>query len=151
MIYYGDAGYSESGISSAIERTIYPDDTAPTVTNKDPADGATDVAVTKNIKCHVKDAGFGVEESSLDMTVTIPGRGEVDGNLSITGNFLDFTLTFNPDEDLPYDTDITVEVDAADIEENVMETETWTFTTEIDPETSITPASIGHIKAGYAE
>lgn len=148
-IYYNQAGYSESGISSAIERTIYPDSDAPYVTSKNPSDGADDIPVTRNIVCHVKDDSFGVEESSLDMTVTIPGRGEVDGDLSVTGNFLNFKLTFNPDEDLPYGTEVTVSVDAEDLEGNVMDTEIWTFTTETDA--AVTPTSLGVIKAGFSE
>jgi thiol-disulfide isomerase/thioredoxin len=149
LIYYGDAGYSESAISSAIERTIYPDSDPPYVLARNPTDGASDVPVTRNIACHVKDAGFGVEESSLEMTVTVPGRGEVEGNLTISGNFLDFGLTLDPYEDLPYGTEVTVEVDAKDLEGNVMPTETWSFTTESDA--SIAPASFGHIKVGFAE
>lgn len=149
LIYYGDSGYYPGSISTAIERTIYPDSDAPYVTNKGPSDGADDIPVGRNITCHVKDDGFGVEESSVDMTVTVPGRGEVDGNLTVTGNFLDFNLTFNPDEDLPYDTDVTVSVDAEDLEGNVMDTETWTFHTESD--TSVVPTSLGHIKADFAE
>jgi hypothetical protein len=128
---------------------IYGDEDPPYVTNPGPSDGADDIPVTRNITCRVKDDNYGVEESSLDMTVTVPGRGEVEGVLTVTGNFLNFNLTFNPDDDLPYDTDVTVSVDADDLEGNAMETETWTFHTESD--TSVAPASLGHIKADFAE
>jgi hypothetical protein len=142
-------GGTYSTFTDTFDTLIYGDEDPPYVTNPGPSDGADDIPVTRNITCRVKDDNYGVEESSLDMTVTVPGRGEVEGVLTVTGNFLNFTLTFNPADDLPYDTDVTVSVDADDLEGNAMETETWTFHTESD--TSVAPASLGHIKADFAE
>lgn len=151
LVYYRNSGYYPTAISQAIERTIYPDNDPPTVYGQNPPDGSTDVDVDKQIKCHVEDAGFGVDEGSLSMTVTAEDRGEIEGDLNISGDILDFFLRFTPDEDLPYDTEITVAVDATDLDGNVMPTETWSFTTEQDPSTVVTPTSLGVIKAGYTE
>ena len=144
---YGSGSYTQ--FINVFDTLVYGDEDPPYVTGHNPTDGADDVPVNKRITCHVKDDGFGVEHDSLSMTLTAQDRGEIDGTLTITGNFLNYTLKFTPDEDLPYGTEITAEVAAEDIEGNVMPTETWSFTTESD--TTVAPASVGRIKAGFTE
>ena len=75
-----------------------------------PADLADGVAVGTTISCHVKDAGNGVDISTIVMKV----NGEVVTPV-ITGTPADYTLTYTPPASLEYSTVYTVTVDASDL------------------------------------
>lgn len=152
LVYFLDNyDLDEQGMRNALESIIYGDDEAPYVSGLNPDDGDTGEDVDVNIRGHVKDDNWGVDEDTITVEVTVPGRGDVPGNLTITGNMLDFTYTFNPYDDLPYDTEVTVKVNASDLAEppNAMPEFTYSFTTEGEPGSTVTPASLGVIKATY--
>jgi hypothetical protein len=154
VVYYHATGYSSSGICDAIERTYYDDFDAPYVTDLDPDDGETGVAVDTDIEGTIVDDGYGIDEASISVEVTASNRGDIPGSLDITGDFFDFDYSFDPDEDLPEGTEINVTVNAKDLADppNVMD-EVYSFTTEEgeDPFETIKQASLGHIKAGFTE
>jgi hypothetical protein len=133
LIYYGDAGYYESAISSAIERTIYPDPDSPYVEDLDPDDGETDVNLNKSIKGHIVDDNWGIDEDTISVDATVFGRDDIAGDLSLTGDFFDFTYTLNPDDDLPHYAEVFVYVAADDLASNEVEYEYsfWTRSFEL--------------------
>ncbi len=146
-IYWMEAySFSETEIKNALRRTINGDTTPPYCSDPYPSPGATGVDVNTFIYCKVKDAGSGVQYSSVKMTVTAGGNN-VGGNLDIQGNFLEYELKFYPTNPLPGNTLITVKVDAKDLFGNTMPTYTWTFTTLNN--SAITPTSFGRIKAQF--
>jgi hypothetical protein len=117
VYFIDDYDLDETGLTTAIENIIYGDEDPPYVENLDPEDGETGVDLDDNIKGHVKDDCYGVDEESITVDVNTADRGEIPGSLNFTGDFLDFTYTFNPDDDLPHYSEIFVTVNAADLAE----------------------------------
>jgi len=145
-IYWMEAySYNDNEIKSALRRTINGDTTPPYCNSAYPASGATNVDTTTNVSCHMLDAGSGVDQSSVTFQVLV-GSSPVAGNLSYTGNFLDYTLLFDPTSNLPDSTLITVRVNGKDLFNNAMTQYQWTFTTG---SSGLTPASFGTIKTLY--
>ena len=102
------------------------DTTPPNTAGHDPASGATGVPIDTNITVHVLDAGTGVNNSTIVMTV--------DGNdvtPDITGTSADYTLVYDPSVDFGSNQLVNVTIDAADLNgtPNVMTTDEYSFTT----------------------
>jgi hypothetical protein len=133
--------FNDSEIKAALRRT-----TPPYCANTYPANGATEVARDTNVTCHLLDAGSGVSSGSITMQVLVGGSA-VAGQLDISNNFLDYTLIFNPTNNLPSNTLVTVRVNGKDLFNNTMTQYQWTFTTYND--TNLTPESFGKIKTLY--
>jgi hypothetical protein len=131
IYFIDDYDLDEAGLTSAIENIIYGDEDPPYVENLNPEDGETDVDLDDNVKGHVKDDNFGVDEESVTVDVNTADRGEIPGSLNLTGDFLDFMYTFNPSDDLPHYSEIFVTVNAADLAEppNEMDEYTYSFLT----------------------
>jgi hypothetical protein len=109
-----------------------PDTTPPYATNRSPAPGATGVAVNTLITLQVRDAGVGVDQSTITMTM--------DGSPvtpSISGNTAAYTLSYNPTLNFNYNQMVSVEVDASDLNGNVMTTDSYSFTTAAAPDTNL--------------
>ena len=104
-----------------------PDTTPPTADTFDPADEATDVSVLTTISCHVKDAGDGVDISTIVMTVN-----EVEVEPVITGTLANYTVTYTPLSPLAHSTEYTITMKGDDLVPNSMEQVSWSFTTEAD-------------------
>ncbi|MBN1754694.1 T9SS type A sorting domain-containing protein [bacterium] len=116
------------------------EDTDPPYTmNWNPYDGETDVPVDTDIDVDVLDAGVGVDETSIIMYV--PGVGPVPPSLlnitPITGGF---HVSLPSMIELPTNTDITIILNADDLNDNHM-ADTITFTTATD--------STGFTLSGY--
>jgi len=105
-------GNSMTTVEWTFTTAAAPDTTPPTADTFDPADEATDVSVLTTISCHVKDAGDGVDESSIVMTLN-----DVEVDTVITGTSADFTVTHTPAAPLDYSTLYTASVDADDLAE----------------------------------
>ncbi|MGD8718019.1 MAG: Ig-like domain-containing protein [Candidatus Zixiibacteriota bacterium] len=143
-IYWMEAdSFTEAEIVNALRRTINGDTAAPYCLNATPAPGATGVNVNTDIAVNLMDDGSGVDRDSVRVSVTVPGDAVVPGDLSFSGNFLDFRLTFDPTSQLPGGTVVTVKVDGKDLFDNAMPTYEWSFTTT---DTHVEPTSLGKVK-----
>lgn len=99
------------------------DATPPYTSGHDPAKGATS-AIDTNIVVHVLDDGDGVDIGTIAMTVEGASVTPV-----ITGTPADYTLTYDPPTDFAYLQVVDVTVDASDLADNAMDTDSYSFTT----------------------
>jgi hypothetical protein len=78
---YGMEAYSfnQAEIVKALRRTINGDTAAPYCHSASPAPDSSNVNVNTNIYVNIKDDGSGVERSSIQMSVTVPGDAVVPG------------------------------------------------------------------------
>ena len=114
-----------------------------------PDDGDTNVNPEADIKGRLSDDGFGIDVDTVTFEVTYPGSGgPVPGTFSedYGSSFLDYKLIFDPDDPLPEQTEITVEIWAEDLLGND-DTTTWSFTT--GDLVGIESVSIGELKATF--
>ena len=146
-IYWMEAySFNETEIKNALRRTINGDTQPPYCHSPSPANNAPNVDPNTNIGVNIKEDGSGVDRDSITMVVTVPGDGVVPGTLNITGNFLDFRLDFDPTTSLPFNTEVTVTVNAKDLFNNAMTPYVWKFTTGAS---NVVPMSLGKVKALY--
>ena len=118
--------YSYSFTTEGSSTPTPTDTTAPYTSGWDPAKDATGVTVNTNIVVHVRDAGAGVDFSTIVMTV--------EGNQvapTITGTPADYTVTYDPPTNFGYGQVVDVTVVAQDLASppNVMATDSYSFTT----------------------
>ncbi|MCP4230282.1 MAG: Ig-like domain-containing protein [bacterium] len=152
LCYYKGYGYGGNyqPYIDAIDRTVDPDNSPPYVFYRNPNDGASGVGVNTDVKARLSDDGYGIDVDSVTIDVEYPGSGgPIDGNQTEEGGstFLQYLGLFDPDDPLPYDTEITVRVNAEDLDNNTMTEEVWTFTT--GSEASIETVSLGELKATF--
>ena len=102
---------------------FYIDATDPGTSGHSSAKGATNVARGTDIVVHVTDAGSGVDQSSIVMTV----EGAT-VTPTITGSAADYTLTYDPPTDFNYGQVVNVTVDADDLAGNNMAQDAYSFT-----------------------
>ena len=108
--------------------TVIPDTEPPYTAGHDPAPNPKKkYPIDTNITVHVKDDGFGVDISTIVMTVN-----DAEVTPVITGNKYDYTLVYDPPTDFSYGQTVNVTIDAADLARprNVMTTDAYSFTTE---------------------
>jgi hypothetical protein len=130
--YNDDVSPLESGPSNEEHTTAIPSDTTPPyATNRSPAPGATGVAVDTFVELDLRDAGVGVDQSTITMRVN--GSPVTP---SISGTSAAYTLSYNPPVDFAYDQTVSVEVDASDLNGNAMATDAYSFTTGPAPDTT---------------
>ena len=130
--YNDDVPPLESGPSNEEHTTATPSDTTPPyVTNRNPDPGATGVAVDTHVALELRDAGVGIDQSTIIMRVN--GSPVTP---SISGNTAAYTLSYNPPVDFNYDETVSIEVDASDVNGNAMTTDTYSFTTGPAPDTT---------------
>ncbi len=124
--------------------TTEDDDDAPYVDGRNPASGATGVAVNSNIVFHVKDyknnagvtPGLGVDISTVTVAVTPAGGSTItytsaSPQFSYSGTSADYTITINPSSDFAQNKVISVVINASDLHvaPNVMTPVSYSFTT----------------------
>jgi len=112
---------------------IYGDEDPPYVDGLNPEDGETGVDIDDNIKGHVKDDNWGVDEESIVVEAEVFARDDITGNLTFSGDFFNYMYTLNPDDDLPHYAEIFVYVAAEDLAEHDVEYEYsfWTRSFEL--------------------
>jgi methionine-rich copper-binding protein CopC len=107
-----------------------PDTTPPSITNRTPADGATNVATNTTVTATFSEP---IKTSTVDGTsfrVADPGNTAVAGSFSFNGN----TVTFTPSGGLNGQTEYTVSLSTGiqDLAGNPLSSATsWSFTTEL--------------------
>lgn len=106
------------------------DDTGVIFDNFNPERGADNVPIESNISLRATDAEAGVEQNSIRMWVD---GSEVTGNLNLTPQNGAIEISYNPPGDLPYSTQVSVKVYAAD-EVGNEETVEYSFTVEDPPD-----------------
>ncbi len=111
------------------------DSLPPTLEEQVPAEDATEVARTTNISFRVKDGGSGVRRDSITATYSIDGGAPVqmDGTITPNVNGPNLLFTFDPAEDFPWNSTVTVHVTAQDVAGNALD-ETYSFTVTADAE-----------------
>jgi len=90
----------------------------PEIDQFDPAPGATDVPVNTDISFRLTDGQSGIDQSSIQ--VSVDGTDVATGDLQFSGTDNALTVTYSPLQDLPYDSDIVVQVAAADQSGNAL-------------------------------
>ena len=110
--------------SYSFSTAVAPDAAAPYSTNHSPAPGATGVAVNTLITLELRDAGVGVDQSTIAMRVNGSAVSPV-----ISGTPAAYILSYDAPVDFGYEETVTVEVDASDLNGNTMATDTYSFTT----------------------
>jgi hypothetical protein len=111
--------------------TTAPDTTPPYTTNHSPAPGETGVAVNTLITVEIRDAGVGVDQTTIGMTVN-----GATVSPAVSGTPDAYTLTYDPPVDFGYEETVDVTVDASDQNGNAMATDTYSFTTTTAPDTT---------------
>jgi hypothetical protein len=124
-------GTHESMNSNVAGPETSSDATAPLISDREPAPGATAVRRDTSIRFRVEDAGSGVDRDSIQVTVTVNGAS-VAGAPTIIGTPARYNVEFLPEEVFGYLQNVRVKVDAADHEGNVRSS-TWTFIVEGEP------------------
>lgn len=127
------------------------DEVDPTVTDMYPHDEdfPSGVPVDTDVGWHVLDDASGCDIEATEWSVEDSSSDLVLGTMDIDDSDpLDVSFDFTPDDELIEGETYTVDIAAYDNAGNGPVEETWDFTTGY---TNIAPASIGTIKAGYAE
>jgi hypothetical protein len=115
--YLSKLGYGGSyqDFIDTFDAIAFGDEDPPYVDSLNPDDGATGVNLNANIKGHVKDDNWGVDEESVIVEGSVFSRDDIEGTLTLTGGFFDFAYSLNPDDDLPHYAEISVYVAAEDL------------------------------------
>ena len=149
LVYHlDDYAVNISLLSTKIENIIYGDDTDPYIDDIDPDDGDTNVDPSIDITGVIADDNWGVDESTVTVEVSVPGKGVIAGDLDFDGNMLELEYEFDPTDDLPLDTVVTVVVNADDLASppNSLPEYTYSFTTATS---DIETVSLGELKAEF--
>jgi hypothetical protein len=151
--------YNVGGIGMDTDAvTIVSDTTSPTISDRDPAHGATDVARNQNITFTLADAEAGVDWTTFSISL-VGDKGysksytDLDTSVvSKSGSRLSYDVAVDPDTLFGLDEQITVTVNAADLLGNALTPPVWTFTTEAAPTpqtVTIYPSGLGSNPGGY--
>ncbi|MDD4909946.1 MAG: Ig-like domain-containing protein, partial [Candidatus Omnitrophica bacterium] len=127
------AGVATDGVNNnqaAVQLSRTYDNVVPSTSGHSPAKNATGVARDTNIVLHILDAGAGVNQSTITMTVE---GSNVTGSLAIAGSAADYTVTYNPAADFAYDQVVDVVVNASDSAGNPMGSDSYSFTVTSAP------------------
>ncbi len=110
------------------EANFLVDITSPTVSEHQPAKGATNVPISSNIIVKLQDTGSGVDISKIEMKVE-----NQTVNPQIIGTPAGYLLTYDPPTNLNYQKNISIAIEASDRAGNLMSDEIYSFTTELAP------------------
>jgi hypothetical protein len=141
--YFSVRAYTESGVTSAYSQEVHlaargVDVAAPTITQRVPAPGATNVARNTSVFFVATDDKTGVDTGSIEVTVNGSPQG-VETSPAVDG----IAVQCDPPGDLPANTDITVEVTMADRATPAnTTTRTWSFRTGSSSVTDTDPPTI---------
>ncbi|UCE27013.1 MAG: hypothetical protein JSW52_11800 [Candidatus Coatesbacteria bacterium] len=132
--YLSKLGYggTYSEFEDAFDAVIYGDEDPPYLEDMNPEDGDTDVSLSYNISGHIIDDNYGLDEDSIEVDVYTLVKGDIPGDLNLSGDFLDTSYSFNPDDPLPHYIEVFVYVAASDLARHDMEDEYSFWTRSFD-------------------
>lgn len=107
--------------------TAMADNTPPTVSNRTPAPGATNVDEKSGITVRISDSLFGVDFKTIKMTVN--GQN-VTSNVKRSGLSSDYLLSYVPPQPFDFGSVVNVELEACDLAGNCMNKVSYSFTIE---------------------
>lgn len=144
--YAAVRSFTDTGLMSAFTSEVSvtlqgPDVTPPVVSQRDPANGATNVARNAGIFFVITDNRSGVNFSSVSVRV----NGALEPT-SATAMASGFAIQVDPSADLPANSTVTVQVSASDNAStpNVLNT-SWTFTTGATANNDVLPPVIAAV------
>lgn len=109
------------GSYSFVSGPCQPDTQAPRIITTDPSQGETDVPLDSNIDFRITDNQSGVDVSSLIVTVNgVAYTNDGENSYSLNGEPKDYFVTVNPIADFSEDSQVDVQIEAKDIDGNVM-------------------------------
>ena len=134
-----DGGLHDSKTATIMVVAPQPDTTAPVVARCSPEPDSIQVPLNNLVTLHVTDAGRGVESASVAIRVNdqIVYQGDETlytspyGRCSRSGSKNDYRYVYQPDRMSEYDQTMTVKVNAADRQGNVMDEYTYSYVTEM--------------------
>jgi hypothetical protein len=144
--YFAVKSYASAGDHSdfSAERSLAMagvDDTAPTVSSMNPADGEQDVELNRSISFVLVDDKTGVDQSS----VTVTANGTEITNVGFVGDPSSYNVAAAPAADFPANTTIDVSVTVSDLAlPPNQRTASWSFDTGDTKITDIDPPVIGN-------
>jgi len=106
--------------------TVAADAAPPVVSKQRPAPNATNVDVKTTIVAHVGDEIYGVDWTTISLTVN--GQN-VTGNTKLLGTMGDYRLVYDPPGNLDFATQYTVNIQACDMVNNCLSSASYKFTT----------------------
>jgi hypothetical protein len=115
------------------------DTEAPSISNQNPANGATDVAVDSELTFTLSDSGIGIDWSTFSIQISGDkgySKTYTDADTSVvskTGAPLSYDVTVNPDANFGSGEIITVTVNVDDLAGNSLVPPAWSFTTATAP------------------
>lgn len=104
-----------------------PDVEAPVVTTHSPSNGAQDQPFDSNVTFTITDNQSGIDLNSVIVNVYTSTYTQASPQLTYSGVPTDYDFIINPANDFPFNTGITVVIQAADISGNVMSPKTFSF------------------------
>jgi len=118
----GNANYSFIGSGFCGSDTV-----SPYVNSEDPVPNSTNNALDSNISFDVLDDLSGVDISTLVVKVNGENFSVTDSELTYTGGADDYRIIVNPEKDFIEKSPVFVEIDASDLDGNIMSTYRYTF------------------------
>ncbi|MDF2379235.1 MAG: Ig-like domain-containing protein [Candidatus Gracilibacteria bacterium] len=104
-----------------------PDAQPPNIINVNPANGARDIPLASNVNFRLTDNDTGIDTSTLSLTLNGESFSNTSPQVSISGTPLSQDVVVNPDDDFPFNTQITLVVSVSDLGGNVMTPKTFSF------------------------
>lgn len=121
-------------LSTSYDFTTIYDTTPPSVSNLNPASGATNRLKSTNVAFRISDSQTGVDIDSLSINVEgITYTKSGPNTFSYTGGAAAYDITINPAVDFPTGATIDVAIDAEDLANNPMSTYTYSFSLDSTP------------------
>lgn len=104
-----------------------PDTQPPNVVNVNPANGAREIPLSSNVSFRLTDNETGVDLSTLSITLNGESYANTSSQVTITGTPTSQDVVINPDNNFPFNTQITLTVGVSDIGGNVMAPRNFSF------------------------
>jgi hypothetical protein len=139
--------------------TVSSDNDLPTISNMDPANGATNISIAKDLTFTLSDSDSGVDFTTFSIQLSGDkgySKTYTDTDTSVvskTGSRAEYDVTVAPDANFGTGEVITVTVNVNDVAGNSLTPSAWSFTTEATPTPqtiTLHPSDIASNPGGYS-